>query len=450
MDLGNFGVDVKDNEKPKSINDSKLDLDINTIKENFKSEDIERFLPWFLKYQVEKFDDLIITKEIQIIIEYIENFKPGKAILLAGAPGSGKTTTLNLIGDKYDFEIFEMNASDTRNKKAISETITDVIKQKSLFAKNKLILIDEVDGVSGKHDRGGVSELSKIIKESKYPICFTANDKESDKIKTLKKLCTYIDFENHSQELLKKTAQKIFTKENIKYDEKDLEEFIEERNTTDIRGFINDLQASVYNSKFELNEKLELRDYKKKINLLLNKVFYSYPEESFKSSYNTDINLDELFLYEEENLSIVYNQKDLIKAFNELTKADVFRGRIIKWQHWRYLVYINFYLTYAISNSKTTPNPTKDFKRNGRILSKWIYNNKVNALNPRTKIQKEKGEDEKLIEKLSSKYKRSAKKIRKDDLFFFSIIYKNNDEFKSKIDKELEITDDEKKALIEL
>ena len=148
----------------------------------------------------------------------------------------------------------------TRNKKAISETITDVIKQKSLFAKNKLILIDEVDGVSGKHDRGGVSELSKIIKESKYPICFTANDKESDKIKTLKKLCTYIDFENHSQELLKKTAQKIFTKENIKYDEKDLEEFIEERNTTDIRGFINDLQASVYNSKFELNEKLELRD----------------------------------------------------------------------------------------------------------------------------------------------------------------------------------------------
>jgi replication factor C large subunit len=466
MDLGKFGVDVKEQEKtqnqsnnPKNdnsstkaqaINDIKLDFNLNQMRTDFKGVEVERYLPWFLKYQVEKFDDLIITAEIQKIIDFIENFKPGKAILLAGAPGSGKTTTLNLLGEKYDFEIFEMNASDTRNKKSIQEAISDVIKQKSLFAKDKLILIDEVDGVSGRNDRGGVSELSKIVKESKYPICFTANDKESDKIKTLKRVATYIDFENHSQELLHKTAIKIFTAEKVKFDEKDLLTFIDERNTTDIRGFINDLQACVYESKFELDIKLEIRDYKKKINLLLDKVYYSYPEESFKSSYNTDINLDELFLYVEENTPLVYDNKANIKAFNEITKADVFRGRIMKWQHWRYLVYINFYLTYGISNSKNTPNKVKEYKRNGRILYKWILNNKVNSLNPRTRTQKKNEEEPKFIEKICKAYGRSAKRTRKDDLRFFSIIYQNDEEFKKAMDNKYHTDDATKKALIEI
>ena len=456
MDLGKFGVDVKETSSnelktsPKSIDDENLRFDIDDMKVDFKGTDVERFLPWFLKYQVEKFDDLIITSEIQTIIDFIDNFKPGKGILLAGAPGSGKTTTLNLLGEHYNFEIFEMNASDTRNKKSIQETINSVIKQKSLFAKNKLILIDEVDGVSGRNDRGGVSELSKIVKESTYPICFTANDKESDKIKTLKKVCTYIDFENHSQELLKKTAQKIFKAEKIKYDEKELDEFIEERETTDIRGFINDLQACVFESKFEIDDKLEIRDYKKKINLLLDKVYYSYPEESFKGGFNTDINLDELFLYQEENVPNVYDEKARIKAFNEITKADVFRGRIMKWQHWRYLVYINFYLTYGISNSKNNPSKVKDYKRNGRILSKWIYNNKVIGLTPRTKIQKQNNEDEKFIEKISKVYARSAKKTRSEDIMYFAIMYRNDDEFRAHMNKKYEIDDSTKKALVEI
>jgi len=157
-----------------------------------------------------------------------------------------------------------MNASDSRNKNAIAETVGIAIKQKSLFGKEKLILIDEVDGVAGREDRGGVSELIKLIKTSPYPMVFTANDGESEKIKALKKSCTFINFENHSKEVLKGIAKRIFKQENITHQENDLQEFIEQRNTTDIRGFINDLQASVFENTFTPNKDLELRDYKKK------------------------------------------------------------------------------------------------------------------------------------------------------------------------------------------
>src|SRR5690606_19537517 len=128
------------------------------------------------------------------------------------------------------------------------------------------------------------------------------------------------------------------------------EEFVEIRETSDIRGFINDLQANVLSKKFVLNDELELRDYKRKIEGLMDKIYFSYPEDSLKSTFNSDVNLDDLFLYLEENTPNVYAKEALILAFNEIAKADVFRGRIMKWQYWRFLVYVNFYLTFGVSN----------------------------------------------------------------------------------------------------
>lgn len=465
MNLGNFGVEVKEeNKNLQQIIDSKLDVNFEDIRNEFSLEDIERFLPWFLKYKLKSFEDIIVTKEISTMKNFIENFKPGKGLLLAGNAGSGKTTTLTLLSEYYDYELFEINASDTRNKKSIQETIGDVIKQKSLFGKNKLILVDEADGVSGRHDRGGVSELSKFVKQSKYPIVFTANDKESDKIKNLKKVCTYIDFENHSFELLIGIGNRILTSEKIKYSKEDLQTFVEERNTTDIRGFINDLQASVFEGKFDIGENiLEIRDYKKKIENLLNTIYYSYPEDSQKGSYNSDINLDDLILYLEENTpNVVNDNKSLISAFNEIAKADVFRGRIMKWQHWRYLVYVNFYLTYGVSNflGNNVKKLKTDFKRNSRILSKWIYSNKMNSLSVRTKTQKNNGDEEKFIEKLAKIYSRSANKTRKEDVKYFAFMYINSEKFRNAIDEnglsvrgsrdKLEINDSIRKSLIEL
>ncbi len=449
MDLSKFGIEVQEKKTVFAVDDKNLELNLEEIKSGFKSDEKESFLPWFLKYQLKSFDDIIETSEIKKIIDFIEKFKPGKGLLLAGQAGSGKTTTINLLAKKYNYEIFELNASDARNKKSIEESVGDVMMQKSLFGQEKLILIDEADGVSGTKDRGGLATIAKIIKTSNYPICFTANDVDSDKIKALKKLCIYVDFENHSYELLQQIAHRIFKLEKIKFDEDKLNEFIEERATFDIRGFINDLQASVFDSKFETENNLEVRDYKKKIENLLNKIFYSYPEDAYFSGFNTDINIDELMLYVEENIPKVYGQKGIIQAFNELSKANIYKGRIMKWQYWRYLAYVNFYLTYGVSAAKDSPKKVKKFDRNSRILKKWIYNNKMGALGVRTKIQKGKDDPQKFIEKLSKIYGRSANRTRKEDIKYFSIIYKNNAKFKKAFDgnENLAIDDSVRKSL---
>ena len=89
------------------------------------------------------------------------------------------------------------------------------------------------------------------------------------------------------------------------------------------------------------------------VSRFLDSIFYNFPEDSLNNCYKENINLDDLMSMLEENLPEVYTQsKELYKAFENLSKADLFKGRIHKRNHWRFLVYVNFYLTYGVSNSK--------------------------------------------------------------------------------------------------
>ena len=472
MDLTSFGVEKKEtttseeNNELQQVDSESLSINFDTIKENFSQEKREVFLPWFMKYQLDSLDKLIETKEIKKVKEFFEAWKKkdsekdtkvaqkirSKGLLLVGMPGSGKTTTLTLFGESYGYELFEMNASDARNKKSINEHIVDVIKQKSLFGKEKLLLIDEADGVSGTNDRGGLAEIVKLSKVSPYPLVFTANNKDSDKIKAIKKITTVVDFESHSFDLLEGIAKRIFDAENVSYKQEDLNDFIEQRDNADIRGFINDLQLASVNQEFNIVsfDDVELRTYTKKIEQVLEKIFYSYPEDSLSSSFNSDVNLDDLLLYLEENVPVLYQGQALNAAFNELSKSDIFRGRIMSRQYWRYLVYVNFYATFGISQAKGDQQLSKiSFKKNGRILKKWMYSNKVLPLQPRTKIQKSKDEPLKLIERLSNIYKCSVRKTRVDILPYLVQNWKHDEIFRLNLIEELEMQPNEIKVLDE-
>jgi replication factor C large subunit len=87
------------------------------------------------------------------------------------------------------------------------------------------------------------------------------------------------------------------------------------------------------------------------------------------------MSLDEIYLWLEENIPNEYKGDDLVKAINLLSKADVFRGRIYRQQHWRFLVYQNFLLSYGISASKKTiKTGFTSYKRPTRILKIWMVN----------------------------------------------------------------------------
>ena len=110
-------------------------------------------VPWIKKYEPKSSDDIVGQEDaVKYLKEFITNPKKRKkkAIILYGPSGNGKTSSVYAISNELDLELIEVNASDFRNKDKIESTIGQSSKQMSLFGKSKIILVDEIDGLSGR------------------------------------------------------------------------------------------------------------------------------------------------------------------------------------------------------------------------------------------------------------------------------------------------------------
>ena len=88
--------------------------------------------------------------------------------------------------------------------------------------------------------------------------------------------------------------------------------------------------------------------------------------------------IDEIILWVEKNIPEEYSGKELTRAYELLSKVDLFKGRIYKQQYWRFLVYENIFLSYGIASCKKTPKiGFKNYKKPTRILKIWMNNQKT-------------------------------------------------------------------------
>jgi replication factor C large subunit len=335
---------------------------------------------WTEKYRPENIQGLIgQEKAIKKIKFYLENFPTTKkkALLLHGPPGIGKTTVVHVFAKMRKSEIFEMNASDLRNKSSIDEKLRPVIEQSSLFSRNKLILVDEIDGLSGTKDRGGVPELLKLIEKSSFPIIAIANDAWSQKLSGLRKKVEIIEMEEISPSQIKILLKSILEKENKQIDDKVLNQ-ISIKSKGDLRSAINDLEAA---SSLKNPEEFLVDERNKKLDIFkaMREIFQEKANNEMLGLFDkVDMQLDEIILWFEENIPRVYEGVELVKAYERLGNVDVFKGRIYKQQYWRFLVYENAFLSYGISEAKGDNKKNKFYKysKPTRILKIWLNNQK--------------------------------------------------------------------------
>jgi replication factor C large subunit len=182
--------------------------------------------------------------------EFVETYakQKKKAILLYGPSGCAKTVTAHAIAEESGLEVVEINASDYRKPDQIQEKIGNAMGQRSLFAQGKIILIDEVDGISGTKDRGGVPAIAKLIEGSSYPIILTANDPFNKKFTTIRKKSVMVQFHALNYLSVFAVLKRICDKENVVYDEAALKG-LARRAGGDLRAAINDLEMVVKDQK---------------------------------------------------------------------------------------------------------------------------------------------------------------------------------------------------------
>ncbi|XP_065350449.1 replication factor C subunit 1 isoform X2 [Cloeon dipterum] len=269
-----------------------------------------------------------------------------KAALLSGPPGIGKTTSVHLVCKELGFDIVEFNASDTRSKKLLHQEVSELLSTQSLsgmfkgnrakaLSKKRILLMEEVDGMAGNEDRGGIAELILLVKQSKIPVVCTCNDRGSQKIRSLVNYCFDLRFQKPKLEQIRAAMMSICFKEKVTIPKGDLDAMIAGTNF-DIRQIIHMMSlwaAGETNMKTGLMEK-ESKKSKKEFKIgiwdITPKVFSANMEEKSKNAiydkthlFFQDYSLGPLFV-QENYLSAVHgvaNGADKIKKLQLMSRA---------------------------------------------------------------------------------------------------------------------------------
>lgn len=303
---------------------------------------------WSEKYRPQNISDMVGNEDSRAaIMEWFAKWKKGtKPLLLVGPPGIGKTTMAFLVAKQFGYDMIGLNASDVRSKSRINEILTPVLGNVSVLG-TPMIFVDEVDGIHGRGDYGGVAALVDILKEPTVPIILAANDGSSDKMKNIKKVVKIISFKKIPPRLLRVYLDNILKKENAKLSPGSLIKVID-KSRGDIRSMINLTQSMVtgFNPQTETTfENIDVEDgvnafFKSKSVEEARSVLYSIqidPREKINAFYSSIVtsNLD---------------SDTFAKYLEIISEADMLYGKIVRTQNWRLLRYLNDILIKLYQN----------------------------------------------------------------------------------------------------
>jgi len=294
---------------------------------------------WSEKYRPQSLMAMVGNEEARAaFVEWFGKWKKGtKPLLLVGPPGIGKTTLANLAAKQFGYDMIGLNASDVRNKQQIQEILSPVLGNASLLG-SPMIFVDEVDGVHGRADFGGVEALLDILKEPTVPIILAANSESSDKMKSIKKATKTIYLRPLPPRLMQLYLARILQKENAKLSPGSLVKLVME-SRGDIRSMINSAQALVTGFEPQTEKSFEILDIEEGVNSFFKAnsltearlVLYSLridPREKINAFYSSII-------------SSSISQDQMQQMLQVISEADILYGRIIRTQEWRLLRYLD-------------------------------------------------------------------------------------------------------------
>ena len=210
---------------------------------------------WVEKYRPSTIDDCILPERLKTTFkDFIANGEIPH-LILAGAPGTGKTTVAKVLCNNLDMDFLMLNGSDENGIDTFRMKIKGYASSMSLTGDKKAIIIDEADYLNPNSIqpalRGAMEEF-----EDNCRFIFTCNYKNRI-IEPLHSRSTVIDFRLNPDE--KKAMARdflrrlefILTEEKVRFSTKVLAEVIM-KHFPDFRRTINEIQT--YAIRGEIDE----------------------------------------------------------------------------------------------------------------------------------------------------------------------------------------------------
>ncbi|WP_248515625.1 replication factor C large subunit [Salinarchaeum laminariae] len=278
----------------------------------------------------------------------------GDAAILYGRPGVGKTSAAHALASDLEWDVMELNASDDRTRDVVERIAGEASKSATLTGgMRRLVILDEADNFHGNADYGGSRAVTDVVKDADQPIVLVAND-FYEMSRGLRNACQEIEFRDVSARSIVPVLRDICRKEDVAFEDAALEA-IAQRTSGDLRSAINDLQAIAEGrdriteadvSTGERDGTVDIFDF---LDALIKE---DGAEAALKKSYDVEENPDDLIQWIEDNMPKDYAGVELADAYDHLSNADRWLGRVRETQNYTYWRYASDAMVAGVAASR--------------------------------------------------------------------------------------------------
>lgn len=432
-------------------------------------------MDWTEKHRPKSLSDIVgngpnVARMRQWAEAWTRGVPKQRALVLAGPPGTGKTSAALALGHDMGWAIIELNASDARNAERIRRVATAGAMHQTFgddgsFHRagdaeggRKLIVLDEADNLyerlSGENaagggtdlsDRGGKTQIVQTIRETRQPIILIVNDlyaltKGSGA--SLKSLAETLKWGRVNVRSIPKALENICRAENKRVDRAVLEA-IAAKAEGDLRAAVRDLESLCAGRDEVTVQALESLGQRNRSGTMFDLVKHVLKQRPLKDlraeAMDVDATPEDYVLWIDENLPKEYvHPEDLVAGYEMLSRADVFLGRTRRKQNYRLWAYAGDLATLGVSAVRQHPGP-RGFVPFG--FPQWL-----------SKMSRSKGlrgTKNRLADHLGQATHQSRSKARLYQVEPFTQVFAVDEEFQVHQSLELELEDDEIAVLVE-